>query len=62
MSDRNPSPLAYLPQPFFIGGIVPKVVHVALNAQTRGAQDVRKFLAEVAVREKDRPRIHAARS
>jgi hypothetical protein len=60
--ERNPPTPTYFPQPLFIGSIVPKVVHMALNAQTGGTQDLRKLLAEVAVREKDRPRIHAARS
>jgi hypothetical protein len=60
--EGNPPAPPYFPQLLFIGSIVPKVVHMALSAQTGGTQDLRKFLAEVAVREKDRPRIHAARS
>jgi hypothetical protein len=60
--ESNPLTLADFPQPLFIGGIVPKVVHMALNPQAGGAQDLREFLAEVAVCEKDRPRVHAARS
>jgi hypothetical protein len=60
--EGNPPAPPYLPQTLFNGSIVPNVVHRVLNAQSGGTQALRKFLAEVSVREKDRPRIHAARS
>jgi len=39
-----------------------EVIRMALDGQAAGAQDFREFLAEVAVREKDRTGVHAARS
>jgi len=62
MCEGNPPTPAYLLEPLFIGGIVAEVIRVAFHRQAAGAQNFRKFLAEVAVGEKDRTRVHAARS
>jgi len=38
------------------------MIRVAFHRQAAGTQDLREILAEVAVREKDRTGVHAARS
>ena len=62
MGKRDPALRADLAQPLFIGSIGTEVIRVPFHRQAAGTQDLREFLAEVAVREKDRTGVHAARS
>lgn len=62
MGKRYPAAIADVRQPLLIGGMMLEVICMTLDPQAGGPQNFREFLAQVAVREKDRSRVHAARS
>lgn len=56
----NPALTTDLGEPFFVGGVMRKVVDVTLDREPGSPQDLGELLSEVSIREEDM--LQAARS